>query len=326
VIALGTSGHADTASITITAPPPSPTVTALVLSPATASVATGGAQQFTATEQLSNGTSRAASGVSWSATGGVVTGSGLYTAGASAGSYRVIALGTSGHGDTASVTVTAPPPPPPPGSCVAPTLLSHGFDNQSFAPLSGSEGAYITADATARGGYSVRKDWTGGSHDGSTIWAHFTSTRTVYTRWRFKYDTRFDTDGIFKMIRFHAPNMGTMNGTLLIQWGRFVWAWDTFSSGVYQNVGTEVTPASLAGGWHWYEIMNDISVNGSPRVRMWIDGVLKMDATLSSTAATNGLSFGTLQLTGTYNSPAATATSWLDDVAISTSCIGVPSP
>ncbi len=325
VIARGTSGHADTANITINAPPPPPpppTVTALVLSPSSASLLTAAIQQFTATEQLSNGTSRAASGVTWSATGGTVTSGGLYTAGAAAGSYRVIATGTTGHADTSSITITIPPV----GSCSAPNLLSHGFDNQSFSPLSGTEGAYITADATARGGYSVRKDWTGGSHDGSTIWANFASTRTVYARWRFKYDTRFDTDGIFKMIRFHAPNLGTMNGTLLIQWGRFVWAWDTFSSGVYHNVGAEITPASLAGGWHWYEIMNDISVDGSPRVRMWIDGQLKMDATLSSTAATNGLSFGTIQWTGTYNSPAATATSWLDDVAVSTSCIGIPSP
>jgi hypothetical protein len=322
VIARGTSGHADTANVTINAPPPPPTVTALVLSPSSASLLTAAIQQFTATEQLSNGTSRTASGVTWSATGGTVTSGGLYTAGATAGSYRVIATGTTGHADTSSITITIPPV----GSCSAPNLLSHGFDNQSFSPLSGTEGAYITADATARGGYSVRKDWTGGSHDGSTIWANFASTRTAYARWRFKYDTRFDTDGIFKMIRFHAPNLGTMNGTLLIQWGRFVWAWDTFSSGVYHNVGPEITPASLAGGWHWYEIMNDISVDGSPRVRMWIDGQLKMDATLSSTAATNGLSFGTIQWTGTYNSPAATATSWLDDVAVSTSCIGIPSP
>ncbi len=318
---------ADTAAITVSlAPPPAPSVTRLDLLPAAVSIATGATQQFTATEQLSDGASRAATGVTWSATGGTVNATGLYTAGSSGGTFRVIARGTTGHADTASITITAPPPPPPPpsGSCAAPNLLSHGFDNQSFSPLSGTEGAYITADATARGGYAVRKDWTGGSHDGSTIWANFASTRTVYARWRFKYDSRFDTDGIFKMIRFHAPNLGTMNGTLLIQWGRFVWAWDTFSSAFYQNVGSEITPASLKGDWHWFEVMNDISANGTPRVRLWIDGQLKMDAAGSSTAATNNLSFGTIQWTGTYNSPAATATSWLDDVAVSTNCIGVP--
>jgi YD repeat-containing protein len=326
VIARGASGHADTSTVSLTAAPPPVTVARLNVTPASATLATGAPQQFVATEQLSDGSSRAAAGATWSATGGTVNATGLYTAGSSAGTFRVIARGTTGHADTASLTITAPPPPPPPpsGSCSAPNLLSHGFDNQSFSPLSGTEGAYITADATARGGYAVRKDWTGGSHDGSTIWANFASTRTVYARWRFKYDSRFNTDGIFKMIRFHAPNLGTMNGTLLIQWGRFVWAWDTFSSAFYQNVGSEITPASLKGDWHWFEVMNDISANGTPRVRMWIDGQLKMDAAGSSTAATNNLSFGTIQWTGTYNSPAATATSWLDDVAVSTNCIGVP--
>ncbi|MGQ0715382.1 MAG: Ig-like domain-containing protein [Gemmatimonadaceae bacterium] len=321
VVALGASGHADTASITITAPAPPPTVTALVLSPASASLLTGGTQQFTATEQLSNGTSRSASGITWSATGGTVL-NGLYTAGMSAGTYRVIATGASGHADTASITVASPPS----GSCVAPNLLQHGFDNQSFSPLAGTPGISIVADATARGGYSVRKDWTGGSHDGAEVWANFASTKVVYARWRFKYDSRFDVSGIFKMIRFHAPNVGTMNGTLLIQWGQFVWAWDTFEAGFRPNVGVEILPASLAGGWHWYEVMNDISVDGRPRARVWIDGQLQIDAVGNSTAATNGLSFGTIQWTGTYNSPAATATSWFDEVAISTSCIGIPVP
>jgi hypothetical protein len=111
VIAVGTSGHADTSSITITAaPPPPPTVTALVLAPASATLATGGSQQFTATEQMSDGSSRAATGVTWSATGGAVSASGLYTAGSAAGSYRVIGRGTTNHADTASITINAPPP------------------------------------------------------------------------------------------------------------------------------------------------------------------------------------------------------------------------
>jgi hypothetical protein len=325
IIAVAAS-LADTAIVTVSAVPPPPTVvTRLDVSPATVSLSTGATQQFTATERLDDGSSRPAHGATWSATGGIVTASGLYTAGVSSGTFRVIAVGQTGYGDTATVVVTAPPPPPPPPGCTAPTILSHGFDNQQWAPLqNGGEGSYIAADATARGGYAVRKDWRGGSFDGGTVRALFTPQKRVYARWRFKYDARFDVNGIFKMIRFQDPNIGPLNGTMNIQWGRFVWFWDTQSVAYYQNVGAEISPQSLKDSWHWFEVMNDISIDGSPRARVWIDGVLKIDAVGSGTAPTNGKTFGSVQWTGTYNDPAATATSWVDDVALSINCIGVP--
>jgi hypothetical protein len=80
------------------------------VTPATATVAVEATRQFAATEFLSDGSSRAATGVTWTATGGTVSGTGLYTAGSSAGSYRVI--GTKGSfADTAAVTITTAPPP-----------------------------------------------------------------------------------------------------------------------------------------------------------------------------------------------------------------------
>ena len=49
--------------------------------------------------------------VTWSATGGTVSGSGLYTAGATPGTYRVIAVEQGGtKADTSSITVSAPAP------------------------------------------------------------------------------------------------------------------------------------------------------------------------------------------------------------------------
>src|SRR4051812_16485179 len=51
--------------------------------------------------------------VSWSATGGIVSTGGVYTAGSTPGAYRLIVTQSGGMlADTASVTVTAPPPPP----------------------------------------------------------------------------------------------------------------------------------------------------------------------------------------------------------------------
>ena len=71
---------ADTASVTIAVPPPTVTLTAIELTPASASLLTGAAQQFSAVGRMSdNSTSGVA--VTWSATGGTVSGSGLYTAG-----------------------------------------------------------------------------------------------------------------------------------------------------------------------------------------------------------------------------------------------------
>ena len=124
VIATGPNGLADTSAVTVTAaappvtpPPTPPQVAAVVVTPPTATVAAGGTVQFQAVGQLAGGGTTAVQ-VAWSATGGTVSTSGLYTAGQTAGSYRVVATGPNGLADTSSVTVTAPsaPPPPPPPS------------------------------------------------------------------------------------------------------------------------------------------------------------------------------------------------------------------
>ncbi len=116
IIGASANGKADTSRVTVSAnPAPPPTVTAITVTPATATLASGATQQLTARATLSDGTDQTNPSVTWNATGGTVTSSGLYTAGGASGDYRVIATG-SGHADTSDVTisVTAPPPPPPP--------------------------------------------------------------------------------------------------------------------------------------------------------------------------------------------------------------------
>jgi hypothetical protein len=88
---------------------------AVATSPQSASVLTGGTAQFGATV---SGTTNLA--VLWSVVetgGGVVSGSGLYTAPGAAGTYHVVATSAADTTKTSSatVTVTAPPPPPPSG-------------------------------------------------------------------------------------------------------------------------------------------------------------------------------------------------------------------
>ena len=124
VIATNTSMTlADTATVTITAPPalppppappapappeepPAPVVEKVTLVPASATLAPGATRQFTAYGLTTSGDSVAVS-VVFAATGGSVTAGGLYTAGSTPGTYRIIA--TSGTlADTSSLTVTQP--------------------------------------------------------------------------------------------------------------------------------------------------------------------------------------------------------------------------
>ncbi len=109
VIARANGGSlADTAQVTVQSPPP--TLVAVEIAPSSAALAPGGTQQFTALGRLSNGTTQAIA-IDWSATGGTVSGTGLYTAGTSDGAFRVIAKAAGGTpADTAAVTITTPPP------------------------------------------------------------------------------------------------------------------------------------------------------------------------------------------------------------------------
>jgi parallel beta-helix repeat protein len=115
VIATDSSGTlADTASVLITVPPP--TLQAVVLTPASVNIQTGGTQQFAASGRLSDG-STAPVTVVFSATGGSISASGLFSAGQTAGTYRVVARQSGGTlADTAQVAISAPLPPPPPPS------------------------------------------------------------------------------------------------------------------------------------------------------------------------------------------------------------------
>lgn len=98
----------DTAVVTITAAPP--TLTQMVLSPAALSLTTGSTGQFSVTGTWSDGTTTAPA-VTYSATGGSISASGLYTAGTTPGSFRVIASRQGGTKvDSAVVTITALPP------------------------------------------------------------------------------------------------------------------------------------------------------------------------------------------------------------------------
>ena len=91
---------------------------AIVLVPSNVTVQEGAGQQFTAYGRRNTGDSIAVS-VTYAATGGTISPGGMYSAGSTAGSFRVIAQeATASLLDTSAVAVTsiAPPPPPPPAN------------------------------------------------------------------------------------------------------------------------------------------------------------------------------------------------------------------
>jgi hypothetical protein len=106
VIVTG-GGRADTSDVTLTSP--TATVTSISITPASVSINTGTTQQFSATATMSDGSNVSNPTLTWTATGGTINGSRLYTAGSSAGSFRVIATSANGRADTSSVTLTTAP-------------------------------------------------------------------------------------------------------------------------------------------------------------------------------------------------------------------------
>jgi hypothetical protein len=98
--------NSDTSTVTVVTPPGD--LTGITVSPGTASLLVGTTQAFSAVGILADG-STTQIGVNWTATGGTVDASGVYTAGSVTGTYRVVAVTTDGsRADTAVVTVTAP--------------------------------------------------------------------------------------------------------------------------------------------------------------------------------------------------------------------------
>jgi hypothetical protein len=170
VVATNTAGTlSDTATVTITAPaappPPTPVLAQVVLKPASVTLAPATKKQFAWFGRMS---------VTFTATGGTITSGGLYTAGNTAGTFRVVAK-TGSLADTSSVTIT-----PPLGSG-SPTGLPFG-PSQQLARTGGiqtpfnmtSDGGYTPDNMVSRinaarqGGYKLLLAIPSGSHRDAT--------------------------------------------------------------------------------------------------------------------------------------------------------------
>jgi hypothetical protein len=143
----------------------------LVVSPDPASVAIGTSTRFAAKGVLSDGSTTSVK-VKWTATGGTIDSTGLYTANSNSGTFRVLATNdSSAVADTAAVTVSAQQP-----SVTAITLspasvtLAPGGTQRFSASAKLSDGTTDTVDVTfsATGGTITNQgSYTAGSTEGT---------------------------------------------------------------------------------------------------------------------------------------------------------------
>lgn len=189
----------------IPVPPPGPTpaVARVVLKPATVSLATQATYQFAAFGRNPVGDSIPVE-ATFRATGGSITPTGLYTAGPTAGTFRVIAT-SSNLADTAVVTLArssggggtpvpeptpVPPPIPAPGTGIPmglSQLLSNGAGRSYYtASLDGyTSGVVVSRLAEARSRkLRVLMNMTGGNHQN-----YMTDGVFDLSKWQAKMDS-----------------------------------------------------------------------------------------------------------------------------------------
>ena len=223
VIATNTTGlFADTADVTISAPPPPPppTLASVIVTPAAASLAAGATQRFASYGRNTDGDSVAVP-VTYTATGGTITTAGLYTAGSTGGTFRIIAKESSaGLADTAVVTVAAPP--------TSGTPTTHaGW----YAAPSGSAGAAGSASAPWSLTYALQGAG-GRVQPGDTVWLRGGTYRGSFT------STLAGTSAAPIIVRQYPGERATVDGNLVV-FGNDTWFWG------FEVVNTNMASADL---------------------------------------------------------------------------------
>ena len=173
-------------------PPPPAVLQSISLTPSSTTLETGATRQFAVSFAWSDGSATTAP-VTFTATGGSVSASGLYTAGASAGTFRVIARHTGGtRADTSSVTITAAPPPPTGGlanECATPQagwIWCDDFDTNrlaSYFEYNDVNGSFTRVDGVGNdGSYGMRARWNAGQVAAGALHLAIGRTPQAYMR------------------------------------------------------------------------------------------------------------------------------------------------
>jgi hypothetical protein len=145
VLALsGCAGSASRSGGSHSQNPPPPSVS-VSIAPASASLLEGASQQFSASVTGSSNTA-----VTWSATGGTVSSTGLYVAGNAAGNFTVTATSVADSTKSAQAPVAISAPTQTVNVTVAPTSASilEGASQQFSATVTGSSNTAVSWSAT----------------------------------------------------------------------------------------------------------------------------------------------------------------------------------
>jgi len=121
-------------------PDPTSQPVSLTIDPSSASLEAGAAQQFSASITGASNTS-----VKWTATGGTISSTGLYTASATAGNFAVSATSVADSSKTVQAKVTITPPPPPPTAGATASSVTKDGITWTFSQ-SVPVGQFVTGD------------------------------------------------------------------------------------------------------------------------------------------------------------------------------------
>jgi hypothetical protein len=272
-------------------PPPPPTLSRVLLTPDSVNLLVGASAQFAASGLMSDGSSSALS-ADFTATGGTVTSSGNYTAGAVAGTFAVIGTHSgSGLADTSVVVVSAPLP-------TASDYATHfAEDAVGQAPALWTETAY-----------PVGSDWLLASESGAVDGRSLRNVVTTTGRHILRLDAVPASGGTQEiLVRMRMGDADTRGPGVALRHtmgsaesGYVAYLRPTqnlveinaFVNGAWALVGA-ATFQNDPGLWYWLRFR----VEGSTlRVRAWIDG--QQEPTSWTYSGTNSsLSAGT---TGLY--------------------------
>jgi hypothetical protein len=304
VIATAANGAADTSSVNIT----TATITGVTVSPSGTAVGLGQTQQFTASATLSNGGTQTNPSVTWSATGGSINATGLYTAGNTAGTYQVTAtLQPGGQSGSSSVSVAAPGTGPYPNRPANYTRVIGELDMSQPIPAGTGE-RYLAGLGNT---WSVIYDvWGSGTHWQQTTDATPPGSVSPGTVWKLNMPAGSYGGGVpgvgggtdFGAIGRPLPNLGELYISEWIKWDptfefhpistkhmRLDQAGhtqafllqashnDEFLRSSDEEIGQaydpQISTMPTRGVWHQLEVV--LKAGNPGTVKIWLDGVLR---------------------------------------------------
>src|SRR5881394_1933564 len=277
--------------------------------PANANVQAGNTQQFRAYGRRNTGDSVSVN-VSYSATGGTITAGGLYTAGSTPGTFRVIAQEpTVSLMDTSAVAVTSAPPPPPgsPGtvSNLAVSSVTDSSVTLSFTEVTDGTGQPASYDVRwAAGGISwgSATEVTRGTCATPVAGSAIAATKTCTVQ-----GLAGGTGYQFQLAAFR----GTLNVDAVFG-GVSNAASGTTSSSTAPVASVTVAPATanifVAGSQPFTATLRDASGNVlTGRTIAWATSDLLL-ATVNAAGLVSGLAVGNVTITATSEGKSGTAT------------------